>query len=89
MIKELKRLLSVYDITQQNLAEKTGYHQCNLNTYLLGHKKITRKCFLRCIIGLIAIARERKIKAKELDKEVNKLLEKSDELFLQENKNEI
>lgn len=87
MIKELKRLLAVYDIKQQNLAEKTGYHQCNLNTYLVGHKKITRKFFLRCLIGLMAIAQERKAKAKELNQEINKLLERSDELFLSESKN--
>lgn len=89
MIKELKRLLSVYDVTQQNLSEKTGYHQSNLNTCLVYNKKITRKFFLRCLIGLMAIAQERKAKAKELNQEVNKLLERSDELFLQEKKNEI
>lgn len=89
MIEELKKFLSVYDITQQSLAEKTGYNQANLNTYLVGHKKITRRVFLRCIIGLIAIARERKVKAKQLDRELSKLIEKSDQLFLQEKKNEI
>lgn len=67
-------ILRKYKINQTDLAEKIGINQGNINRYLKGQKKITRKIAMRIYKALMEIAEDRMIESAELSILAKKLL---------------
>lgn len=72
--EEYSIILRKYKINQTDLAEKIGINQGNMNRYLNGQKKITRKIAMRIYKALIEIAEDRMIESAELSILAKKLL---------------
>lgn len=72
--EEYSIILRKYKISQTDLAEKIGINQGNMNRYLNGQKKITRKIAMRIYKALIEIAEDRMIESAELSILAKKLL---------------